>query len=903
MFPTGLRMGGFPFSGWIPNKASALIRSGVFACLAAILLSVATVARATPVPASIVPDPIVTTVGPAAVPVNTVSERETIERAAQRARAEALRSVQTERVRLKAYAATLDRFGLQLADARHSRELRQEALLGWRQRTLEARNSRTEADRVYDALRRELRTSRNGLADTLTALSGGGSDIPPMIDDRIAAQAPESETARVEALRRALDGRRQALVNLERTEREANAAGLLGEVGALNQARLSLIDYLSPAKRRDLTGFTAVGFDQAVSEGRHLVLIARYHAFATVKWIGSVRHGDGVWTTIGKSAGSLIIWIVALAAFFWWRSTARHVLPNLEVRLQEKNRAELRTRPGPRLLALRLFTAVRNPLEWLIILTLLGNALPADVAARLEFQIIGLIATWLLVGAIIARLLDAIIGSSAPRSLRRSRESRELRLRSLRLLSGVIVGFILVLAITDRLVGQGTIYRWVASTCWFAAIPVFLILVGWWRGVVFARLERLRRRTPLQEWALSHRIGGMSFLAAILGATEMFVRGAWKLIRTVGVRFVYVRRAVAFVFRQELGRPGHQRTVIDLAPLPREAFDQLSPEQPGDRWIPTRMDPLLEKLQTRAAAGMDGIVVLVGERGSGKTAALKQLRSGMPGAELHSAEVLVATLDRKKPGPKNRPSSPGTPGRVMLIDDVESLVRFEIGGLGRFDTLVEHARQSPAGTLWILVVDEAVWPYLTQMRGDRSFFDEIVPIPRWTEAAIGELLHGRSAQAGLKPSFDLLIEDLPAEADEIDRQEALEAKSAAYSLLIWDYAEGNPGVALHLWREALGVSESGITYVRALHPAADAALDRLPLETLFVYRAVLRTSLACLEDVQKSTRLPETAVKDALRYGVSHGYLTATNGAYTVSWSWYRALTRSLERRHLIGAP
>ena len=41
-------------------------------------------------------------------------------------------------------------------------------------------------------------------------------------------------------------------------------------------------------------------------------------------------------------------------------------------------------------------------------------------------------------------------------------------------------------------------------------------------------------------------------------------------------------------------------------------------------------------------------------------------------------------------------------------------------------------------------------------------------------------------------------------------------------------------------------------------------------------------------------------VADALRYAASRGYIEERDGGYRVTWTWFRAITLFLQRKHLL---
>ena len=824
------------------SERPALVRSATALTLALFFLTAAGAVEAAPRV-----DPGLQVVVPAieaatAPPVESTTdsaEQQARLDAASRARLAAQQKIQTEQRQLVAYAGTLAAAEATLDTRAQQQALETEAALGLRQQALEARSDPATADAVYGDLRTELRATRQHLGATLDAMRSQ-ADVPALPPVTADSLAPGTERVAVRAQRRALEARRaQLLVRLYDNNR-TEARLLLARLTTLNEARLDLLPHLSAAKRRATTGFTPAGWNQVSAEFEHLVLIVRYHAHTLVEATRSGVIGRDILSVSALLAASTLLWILALAGFAIWRATARRVLPLWEQSLQEKNLATLRSTPDLRLWGLRLFMSVRGPLEWLIMLFVLRASLPAHVRNLLEVEIIGLVVGWVLIAAVATRLLDSLLGAGNHRLGRRARELGPLRRRSMRLVTNVMVGFILVLTLTAKLVGTGR----------------------------------------------------AAAVAAVLGTADVVIRSASRTARTVGSRFISVRRTLAFLFRQELSR-SDRNTVSDLGPLPEDIFASLSPEKYGETWVTTRLEPMLEQLAQRNAGGL---VVLVGERGSGKTAALRQLQQRIDGARLVTASDLASGVLSRRP--TSRSGKVSGARDVVLVDDLETLVQFDVGGLTKLDNCLDLARKTADRTLWVLAIDSAVWDLICRLRSVRTIFSTVIEVPHWTDTAIAELLQARVAEAGITPGYDRMIEDV-ADLDDIDRREAVEAKNAAFMLLLWDASDGNPGVALHLWRSVLGVSADGSVYVRPLHPVVEAAIERLPLEALFVYRAVLRQAGAMPAEIVAATRLPAATVADVLRSGVQEGHLLLRDDGHHVSWDWYRALTRSLVRRHL----
>jgi hypothetical protein len=237
-----------------------------------------------------------------------------------------------------------------------------------------------------------------------------------------------------------------------------------------------------------------------------------------------------------------------------------------------------------------------------------------------------------------------------------------------------------------------------------------------------------------------------------------------------------------------------------------------------------------------------------------------------------------------------------------LVDDAQRLIQPVIGGLKDFDALMAAARQHSQRCTWVFAFNDALWPFLKRSRGVYPLFDEVMRLPAWREPEIAQLIAARSAEANVAPSFEYLLDELSTPADENGRRLALTERANGYYRLIWDNAAGNPGVALDIWRRALGTDSEGRTFVRLFPNINTFELDRLPDPAAFVLRAVLQMAPATPLEIQSATLLSGDQVLDALRYSLQHGFVDQAQDRYQVTWTWLRPVSRFLQRKHLLVA-
>ncbi len=843
------------------------------------------------------------------------AERDRAKKAALEAHSEAERLVSGEYARLLEVERAQAAFEKDLTARRQGIATRQEATLGWQRRAREARDKKADVDRFYDDLRAELRAARSLLGEALGEISAGTSTAPIVGTDALAELPPTIDATDARAARARVDETRARLDAEERRVREARASQLLGEIDSLNRERLAMLPFLSATKRDAVTGFGESGVDQAASEVRQLVLIVRYHRHATSDWLSSVFSRPAQSLRANAAGGSLAIveWLVALGLFVWFRRRVPIVLERGSQRAIADDRVERRATPGVATRAFGFALDVHRPIEWLVLALVMSWLLPTAAKGLLEVQLLTVMVQWILGGALVVDVVNAFAGRDHAHVAReREEDTAALRLKSLRLVGRVVVTFGLVLALGTKLVGEGTIYQWVLSTCWIASVPVALLLVRWWRETVFKRADRARKKSPFERWVLENQTGWKSFFAASAGVVYLFVRGAVRGVRGWVGRFGVTRRVLAYLFRRRLDKLSAERTELETAPLPAAAFDALGPDTPSASWITTDIDEQLDALAARLKNRKGGVIAVVGQRGQGKSALLRRLHAMFPDTVMASVPAAGADALRARlavdlgVAPDASLDAVATAldsserGRAILLDDVHRFIQPVMGGLARFDDLLAVASRHCARTTWILALDDVIWLFLQRARGARPLFDEVIRLVPWREEQIIELLNARTESVGVAPTFERLLDKLPPNADEIDKREALELRAANYYRLLWDYATGNPGVALHMWRRSLGVDATGATHVRFFQAPDTADLERLPDPAIFVLRAVLQLAPAEPDEIARATMLSAADVADALRYAHARGYVKTDEGRYTVTWAWFRPIVIFLQRRHLL---
>jgi hypothetical protein len=399
---------------------------------------------------------------------------------------------------------------------------------------------------------------------------------------------------------------------------------------------------------------------------------------------------------------------------------------------------------------------------------------------------------------------------------------------------------------------------------------------------------------------------------AIAGGALLLVQGTYRVARTWVSSFELSRRVLAYLFRQEISKKADAQANLSLKPVRHDLYEKLGPGTPSGEMVPSIADQQIDEVIARINAPGGGVFAIVGERGAGKTTLLDRIAGeaneivlvacpfgGMKSFAPAFLQALEAPEDSELEAAAEAFNQHQHESGV-LIDDAHRLITPSMGGFKTFDRILEIVRRHSSNASWVFAFDSVIWQFFERMRGSRPLFDAVIHLAPWSDTAIGNLLTERSSAARIEPKFEQLVSDLPTDADEIDWEEAVDRTRKAYFRLIWDYGAGNPGVALHAWRSSLGVDESGEIAVKVFQAPDAAALEGLPDPTVFVFRAVVQLENATAEQICRATGISPSEVADALRFGLVKGYFKQSGQGYTVTWPWFRAITRFLTRRHLL---
>ena len=665
--------------------------------------------------------------------------------------------------------------------------------------------------------------------------------------------------------------------------------------------RSLLISHLPEKEQDRVLGFGPTGVRQLQLELNSLQLRARHTAWLVFH--GAIEFSEETLVSPVPIIVALIKLGLLIAIFYYWR---RSVVPVID-RFKTSN-VTLKA------LASWWYIRLRIPLEWLVFISLCISILET-LWEFIDFYPLLVVLRWTLGGVILLRFVDGLRASRYRRGGRKDAQAA-LRLKSIKL-----AGFILIIAYATRAflysleADGGTFEFWVIVTLLWVTLPVAIIIITWWRPVVFSIIDKEELNDNfLLRWIKANREGVVGLLASVVGAIYLSLKSTVMWLLSVVTQQDIVKTWTAYFFRVEVARQAAKESDRDdYTPLEGVAVSNLRVDYLPNEWLEDVAEAELDRVAQLSCHKRSTISLIHAGRGGGKSSFLRRLEPKvandkkvivvecLPGGfnELMDQLALQMGIEEKEGRAKAVIAKLKSEEQLLIcIDDLHRIICPAIGGLHELDRLVRLIRSSAQEVSWVLAIETPSWRFVERARGERFQFDVEVSLPRWTDKQIDQLINQRVVNAQLEPNFDAL--ELPSSLSQvaIGRDES---SSVAYTRMLWEYAKGNPRISLGLWYRSLYEGQEGSVQVKLFSMPDTTDLDGLGVTLLLVLRAVLQLEMGAKKDIARCTNLNSDEVVDALRLLVSRGYVERIGEhLYGVRWFWYRAIVQVLDRQHLL---
>lgn len=772
------------------------------------------------------------------------------------------------------------------------------------------------ADALYRRLDEDLAILRTAARQSMDALDAD-SAVPDPSD------ATNTTDADLGALRDEVLALATTLRAREADQRYALAAERMATLSTLQARRVALLPQLSPAERARWTGLSLGAWQRVKNELAHVQLIARWYPVKRQHGLEDLVRQLQDRLTAGRYGLSVLVVLALLAGLMTVRARSRAWLDGLRRRLM----AHMDTPALSRWLngALRMLITIAPELVLLGTIYLLFDQVLRQVRGLPELETLRALAyayAWYALGLAFAHrvLLTAV---SRYRAVNPALNAK-IR-KSLQMVGAVVLGLAVYLLLAQAALGRGALYGIALKLATVAALLVAWRLIRHWRKEVTQTYLKFFPEGRLANAVRSTQERSLGILVA--GAAFVFVaaRGLWIWLRDVMLGFEQTRRALAYLMRRQLLRQSRKNGQPHAsAPLPPKLEAALTEEAATEALSIEHYPELptaLADLQALADGGSGGLVALCGERGSGKTSWMMALERQAPAAlqctrhefsqrlstEAELCEQLCQALGLDQTGPMDRHQLCAAllagPPRVVMLDLCQNLMLRTVGGLAAYEALLRLAEDSAPRVWWVLAF--ARWPfeYLQRLHPHRDVYDRVVSLRGWSEDAISELLCKRLEVAGYTANYDELLNQMSSvQVGAHGSVEQADRNSDRFHRLIWDYADGNPRVALHFFRLALAPDPLHATRVDVrLFPMPEAqALERFKQRTQFVLACLVQHENITPQEACDSLRFAHHEVRRSLELLHQEGFLVSNQGRYRVSSHWNPAVLRFLQRKKLL---
>ena len=177
------------------------------------------------------------------------------------------------------------------------------------------------------------------------------------------------------------------------------------------------------------------------------------------------------------------------------------------------------------------------------------------------------------------------------------------------------------------------------------------------------------------------------------------------------------------------------------------------------------VDDIVAQLASWRESRADGSVVVVGEKGIGKTTLAAQVSRrfrdidvvqhtirGKPTTRDKLAAALASALETRTGSDLAELAAElrDGPERVVVIDEAHNVFLRCVDGYAAYDALVELVNETSSNVFWVLVFNAFTWQFLNEARGRIHYFRKLVTVPAWSADELQSLIKLRNRATGFE---------------------------------------------------------------------------------------------------------------------------------------------------------
>jgi len=271
----------------------------------------------------------------------------------------------------------------------------------------------------------------------------------------------------------------------------------------------------------------------------------------------------------------------------------------------------------------------------------------------------------------------------------------------------------------------------------------------------------------------------------------------------------------------------------------------------------------------------DDLVVVVGNRGMGKSTTLERLHSKQEsllnsvlskvpaktldapsfyswlsellGAPIESIDDFLA-FDRQS-----------TQKRVLFVDDIQNLFLSSINGFIAYEIFIEIIGLKTQNLFWCLTVNSRSWAYLKGVYGREHFYGNSFELMAWKDTEIQSLIVSRHKQTHYDRQYDKSIKAYGA-SDSVGQQ-----AEAQFFRLLWGQSRGNPRSAMMYWISAITSPGEKSIHVGVPDFIDSSLVGRMSDEGHFLLASIARHESLTYDELLVVTSVTAATVRKCLK--------------------------------------
>ncbi|MFU8812823.1 MAG: hypothetical protein ACNA78_07635 [Balneolaceae bacterium] len=430
----------------------------------------------------------------------------------------------------------------------------------------------------------------------------------------------------------------------------------------------------------------------------------------------------------------------------------------------------------------------------------------------------------------------------------------------------------------------------------------------------------------VKEQAASWRERWEKWQAVFLEKGELALRFATKKYReysSVVFRFLGFRGSESVSVQEKrnlaeyLSQPG---TVNELPHVYKQLFDRnftiderfYVPPKPGLTMVESSFD--------QWSRGLAANVMVIGEKGSGKTTMLRFLKKKVyPNAEWSTLNFSTTFCDEETligklaghfqlEGIASRNDLIEAilkfgDRRVVEIENIQNIFIRNINGFGALNSFWEVVSSTSDKIYWVVTCSRYSWAFFRKISSSDQYFSHIIEADRLDKEQIEAAVLTRHRASGYEAVFDV------SESVKNSRsyKRALDDTRTKQEMAKDDYftrlskiCEGNMSIAMIFWVQSIKEFDDQSMVIQPIEVADVDKLEIPSTDVLFTLAALVIHDKLTDEEVALALHQPLRESRLMLTRLRSKGIIYRTDGGYSLNHLVYRQVVRLLKRRNVL---